>query len=91
MSRPSIMLSMNVVNSKKRPLKKLKTVVVLDQYSNIDYECIVDSLSTELKILAEDKISLKKFIMTFVKEGYEEYIEKYMERVILEEQKYGKI
>jgi len=82
---------MNVVNSKKRLSRKLKTIVVLDQYSNIDYEHMVDNLSEELKILAEDKESLKNFIMTFVKEGYEEYNKKYMERITLEEQKYGKI
>jgi len=52
---------------------------------------MVDNLSEELKILAEDKESLKNFIMTFVKEGYEEYNKKYMERITLEEQKYGKI
>ena len=91
MSRPSLILSMGVVNSKKSLSKKLKTIVVLDEHSKIDYEHVTASLAEELKSFAEDKAKLKDFIMTFIEEGYEEYKKIYMERVTLEEQKYGKI
>ena len=82
MSRPSLILSMNVANSKKLLSKRLKTIVVLDKNSNIDYEHVTDSLAAELKFIAEDRKTLKEFVKAVIDEGYEDYKKVYDERYI---------
>lgn len=73
MSRPCLLLSIKVVNSKKFLPRKLKTIVTLDKEANVDYEDMTNKLAEELIEIAKDKVALKKFIKNFVDEGYEEY------------------